>query len=113
MAQTTPITVNVEFGNACFTHCCPRHGCKYGFESDFYYPNKVCPISEGLSRPKYPRNNGCEMCEPEFAAIAAAKKHAEAWNLCDPQSSISADAAAEIALAAIIAYNQSTDLTAD
>lgn len=109
----TMASTKIEFGRSCFTHCCPRHGCKYSYDDWAANGGMVCPISEGLSRPKYPRNNGCEMCEPEFAAIAAAKKHAEAWNICDPQSSISADAAAEIALAAIHAYHQSTDLTAD
>ena len=33
------------------THCCSKHGCKYGDED--------CPVSIGISKQKYP----CEYCE--------------------------------------------------
>lgn len=44
----------------CKTHCCPRHGCKYGGR---------CVVENGQSDPKYPRNNGCEQCESEMPYI--------------------------------------------
>lgn len=40
---------------SCPSHCCPVHGCKYGY--------KGCPIQQGLTHPAYPENNGCEACE--------------------------------------------------
>lgn len=39
---------------ACPSHCCPEHGCKYGYAD--------CPIVQGLTHPTYPDNNGCEAC---------------------------------------------------
>lgn len=104
----TTTTTYIGFGNACFTHCCPRHGCKYGYASDADIEGrrKVCPISSGLARPVYPHNNGCERCEPELDAVDAAKKVAQTWNACDPETSIPAEAAKQIALAAIEAYTR-------
>lgn len=42
---------------SCPSHCCPVHGCKYGYND--------CPVYTGKVQPEYPRNNGCEMCEQE------------------------------------------------
>lgn len=41
--------------NACPSHCCPIHGCKYGHED--------CPVVLRKVAPTYPNNNGCELCE--------------------------------------------------
>jgi hypothetical protein len=41
--------------NAHSTHCCPKHGCKYG--------DPGCPIYFGEELPYYFGNNGCEICE--------------------------------------------------
>jgi hypothetical protein len=40
---------------ACYSHCCPVHGCKYSHED--------CPVVLGTIKPAYPNNNGCEECE--------------------------------------------------
>jgi hypothetical protein len=45
-------------GDACPTHCCPRHGCKYG---EWQVPH--CVVAHGDVEPAYPHNNGCEICE--------------------------------------------------
>lgn len=37
------------------SHCCPTHGCKYGYRD--------CPVKGGTLAPRYPGNNGCEQCE--------------------------------------------------
>jgi hypothetical protein len=42
---------------ACPTHCCPVHGCKYAHDD--------CPVVHGFVKPVYPNNNGCEDCERE------------------------------------------------
>jgi hypothetical protein len=42
---------------SCSTHCCPRHGCKYGHDD--------CPVFDGKVAPEYPPDNGCEQCEYE------------------------------------------------
>lgn len=47
---------------ACPSHCCPRHGCKYGYED--------CPVATGKVQPKYPKNNGCESCECDTPSTA-------------------------------------------
>lgn len=104
---------DIEFGKACFTHCCPRHGCKYSYDSWAANGGKVCPISEGQAQPVYPRNNGCEQCAPEFDAVAAAYKTAQTWNVCDPETNITAEAAKQIALAAISAYTKAGDWSVD
>jgi hypothetical protein len=39
------------------THCCPKHGCKYG--------SSGCPVQSGEREPVYGDNNGCEQCEFE------------------------------------------------
>lgn len=42
---------------ACPSHCCPVHGCKYGYDD--------CPVELLKVIPTYPYNNGCESCESE------------------------------------------------
>ena len=51
---------DLTFRKACPSHCCPVHGCKYGYED--------CPITAGKVAPQYPHNNGCEICESEPSA---------------------------------------------
>jgi|ERR1043165_566435 hypothetical protein len=50
---------NVPVGNPGVhgTHCCPRHGCKYGAPA--------CPVKSGELAPVYGNNNGCDQCEFE------------------------------------------------
>lgn len=78
------------------THCCPDHGCKYS--------DVLCPVASGHEATRYSNNNGCERCAPIFAAVAAGKDKARLWTVCDPETNIPAEAARQIALAAIDAY---------
>jgi len=48
MVDSDPIGVHV-------THCCSRHGCKYG------YLDRDCPVELGTHKQEYP----CEMCDEE------------------------------------------------
>lgn len=57
---------------SCPTHCCPEHGCKYGYDG--------CPVDSGEIQPVYSNNNGCEDCEydpPESKIV----KIVESWPL--------------------------------
>lgn len=64
---------------SCPSHCCPVHGCKYGYAK--------CPVSIKKVVPQFPKNNGCELCEasppvgplwtPEIGALAASLDGAE------------------------------------
>jgi hypothetical protein len=60
--------------NAHPSHCCPKHGCKYGYDD--------CPVVAGAVQPTYPNNNGCEMCverdDPIDAEIARLQAENEA-----------------------------------
>jgi hypothetical protein len=47
--------MTIQHRNSCPSHCCPKHGCKYGYDD--------CPVVLGTAQPTYPNNNGCEMCE--------------------------------------------------
>lgn len=42
---------------SCPSHCCPIHGCKYGYAT--------CPVARGQVPPEYGGNNGCERCEAD------------------------------------------------
>lgn len=46
---------------SCPTHCCPKHGCKYGYNQ--------CPVATGQVEPVSPMNNGCEQCEYDHAEL--------------------------------------------
>jgi hypothetical protein len=54
-------------GRSCSTHCCPIHGCKYGYDSRGFVDSKefYCPIGTRAIKPEYPNNNGCEQCEAD------------------------------------------------
>jgi hypothetical protein len=74
-----------EIRRSCETHCCARHGCKYGHED--------CPVVGGEIRQAYP----CEQCgtpadelQREVERLSArvaeleavrdeARRHVEAW----------------------------------
>jgi hypothetical protein len=55
MSKRYGIEVGDVSHNSCPTHCCPLHGCKYGYDD--------CPVASGTTRPEYGANNGCEQCE--------------------------------------------------
>lgn len=63
-AQTSnPLSQPVDQTGVHATHCCPRHGCKYGY--GMHEEELECPVSQGTVPPLYPENNGCERCEME------------------------------------------------
>ncbi len=47
-------------GDCCAGHCCTLHGCKYGYDSDFY-ENKSCSVVSGVYRHSSP----CPYCHAE------------------------------------------------
>lgn len=47
---------------ACPSHCCPIHGCKYGYAD--------CPVKAREVSPTYPPDNGCERCQDDREELA-------------------------------------------
>jgi hypothetical protein len=64
-----PVPLEPTEHKACPSHCCPVHGCKYGYTD--------CPVVLRSVVPTYPGNNGCEDC----SATPAPQEPAEpvAW----------------------------------
>ena len=49
------------------THCCKRHGCKYG--------DKDCPVANGRLEQQYP----CESCDdPDIQRMESDQRHLDA-----------------------------------
>jgi hypothetical protein len=86
---------------SCPSHCCPIHGCKYGHDD--------CPVVNGVVKPTYPNNNGCEYCERE-PAEQATQSAPEGWQLVpvnyDPSGDDpDAERVSDAWLAALDAFN--------
>lgn len=47
---------------SCPSHCCPVHGCKYGYG---VWATGICPVVSGAVKPTYVFNNGCERCKAD------------------------------------------------
>lgn len=54
--------MNEKYGDACSTHCCKWHGCKYGYYKGNQHSDKLCAVTVGGVKQEYP----CEYCSDQW-----------------------------------------------
>lgn len=61
----TPPATPAEEGDVHTSHCCLKHGCKYGYDNpelrEMLGPNDVCTVANGSKRQEFP----CELCRDQ------------------------------------------------